>query len=663
MVDSRNHRIQVFSREGEFITKWGSEGSGAKQFLHPSGIGTDSEGNVFVADLENHRVQKFTSNGNYITEWGAFGSLPGNFNLPRDVAVATDGAVYVADCNNNRVQVFKKTEETLRVDKAVIVAGGGPFPGNKIWDATQRCAGNAYFALEAQGFEKETIYYLSADRDLDLDGNGLADDVDANATSGDLQQALTVWAKDAQNLVLYMVDHGLDGSFMLSGTENLDVLDLATWLDVIQQHIPGKIIVVYDACQSGSFLPLLSSAGSGKRVIITGASAAETAYVDKHISFSAYFWDEIQHGQNIGDAFEESRRSLPDSYFTQSQHPLLDANGNGTPNEDSDISSAKGLKIGGGNRQTGSTPSIQSVSQEQTLSGQGDALLWVEDITASSFITDVWAVITPPDYESGPPDIPITDLPTQALFLNSEGRYEGTYKNFKAAGEYQIAIYALDQRGYISSPKFTRIRQTVGHVSVPANGIWKSADGGSLFLQKYDGGSCIVVVTWDGVDLTAFHDLDVNNGIDVTDDIGGQGFGLRLTLDDSTHGTMRLSSPKGLRESAIQLGFKDSRSTSNATPIPANGIWKSSGDSPLASFYLQKYEQGGCVLVFTRDGKSFIAFQDNNVNDGINVLDDVGGKGNEMMFIPYDVSHGRLELTMHSGAIVSDVELVFADTE
>ena len=42
---------------------WGGSGSGAGQFTSPHGVGTDSGGNVYVADKDNKRVQVFTPSG------------------------------------------------------------------------------------------------------------------------------------------------------------------------------------------------------------------------------------------------------------------------------------------------------------------------------------------------------------------------------------------------------------------------------------------------------------------------------------------------------------------------------------------------------------------------------------------------------------------------
>jgi hypothetical protein len=51
--------LQKFNSEGNFITSWGSCGTGEGEFNDPNGIAVDSSGNVYVADTYNHRIQKF----------------------------------------------------------------------------------------------------------------------------------------------------------------------------------------------------------------------------------------------------------------------------------------------------------------------------------------------------------------------------------------------------------------------------------------------------------------------------------------------------------------------------------------------------------------------------------------------------------------------------
>src|SRR4030042_1741132 len=78
IVLSGNVEAQTY----QFVTKWGSPGSGDGQFNYPAGVAVDSSGNVYVADLGNHRIQKFDSSGGFITKWGSSGSGDGQFNYP-----------------------------------------------------------------------------------------------------------------------------------------------------------------------------------------------------------------------------------------------------------------------------------------------------------------------------------------------------------------------------------------------------------------------------------------------------------------------------------------------------------------------------------------------------------------------------------------------------
>ena len=119
------------------------------------------------------------------------------------------------------------------------MAGGGPFVGNNLWSTTQTAANYTYNTLTYQGYTKESIFYLSADTDLDLDGNGLPDDVDADATIGNLQKAVT-WASGADDVVIYLVDHGGNGTFRMSGTEVLNAADLNTGLNDTAEEYYGK---------------------------------------------------------------------------------------------------------------------------------------------------------------------------------------------------------------------------------------------------------------------------------------------------------------------------------------------------------------------------------------------------------------------------------------
>jgi len=108
--DTLNFRVSVFDTDGNFLFKWGSQGTGDGQFSGPRGalgIAVDENtGYVYVADTEAHRIQKFDKNGGFIKKWGQEGNKPGDIKFPRDVEVDRNGYVYVADTDTERIQIF-----------------------------------------------------------------------------------------------------------------------------------------------------------------------------------------------------------------------------------------------------------------------------------------------------------------------------------------------------------------------------------------------------------------------------------------------------------------------------------------------------------------------------------------------------------------------------
>jgi hypothetical protein len=106
VADTHNYRIQKFTASGDFVGKWGSWGSDNGQFNQPYGVAVDSSGYVYVADTLNNRVQKFTSDGTFVAKWGTSGNGDGQFNAPQGIAVSSSGYVYVVDTTNYRVQKF-----------------------------------------------------------------------------------------------------------------------------------------------------------------------------------------------------------------------------------------------------------------------------------------------------------------------------------------------------------------------------------------------------------------------------------------------------------------------------------------------------------------------------------------------------------------------------
>ena len=116
VLDTNNNRVQVFNKEGEYLSKFGSAGSGNGQFSSPQGIAADTTSNpwgpsdIYVADTGNNRIQKFNASGEYLSKFGSAGSGNGQFSSPAALAVGKEG-IAVADTGNNRIQRFNSKGE------------------------------------------------------------------------------------------------------------------------------------------------------------------------------------------------------------------------------------------------------------------------------------------------------------------------------------------------------------------------------------------------------------------------------------------------------------------------------------------------------------------------------------------------------------------------
>ena len=106
VVDSNNGRIQKFSHNLVFVEQFGGKSSQIGEFALPIGIAIDSNGSIFVSDSDKHNVQKFSSSTEFIFSWGSQGSGVGQFNNPQGVATDSAGNIYVVDNGNRRIQKF-----------------------------------------------------------------------------------------------------------------------------------------------------------------------------------------------------------------------------------------------------------------------------------------------------------------------------------------------------------------------------------------------------------------------------------------------------------------------------------------------------------------------------------------------------------------------------
>ena len=108
------NRISIFDKEGTFLSKWGVQGSGDGEIERPWGLAFDADENLWVVDSGNSRVQTFTKDGKFLGKFGGAGSREGEFNMPWGITLDGNGDVYVADWRNSRVQKLSPDGKHLR---------------------------------------------------------------------------------------------------------------------------------------------------------------------------------------------------------------------------------------------------------------------------------------------------------------------------------------------------------------------------------------------------------------------------------------------------------------------------------------------------------------------------------------------------------------------
>ncbi len=87
-------------------------------FYRARDIQVDSEGNIYVLDSGNHRLQVFDKSGKYLRTTGKRGQGPGEFNAPHGLQLDDEtGNIFVADFNSMTVIIFEK--EGKYIDKDI----------------------------------------------------------------------------------------------------------------------------------------------------------------------------------------------------------------------------------------------------------------------------------------------------------------------------------------------------------------------------------------------------------------------------------------------------------------------------------------------------------------------------------------------------------------
>ena len=107
----RNARVHRFSTDGQLKKSWGEPGkTDPNQFHLPHSLVVGKDGKVYVCDRENHRIQVFSAEGDFLTIWD-------DIRRPMDITIGPDGMFYVSegvvDDSSGRFSILDDTGKVL----------------------------------------------------------------------------------------------------------------------------------------------------------------------------------------------------------------------------------------------------------------------------------------------------------------------------------------------------------------------------------------------------------------------------------------------------------------------------------------------------------------------------------------------------------------------
>ncbi|MDF7822635.1 PKD domain-containing protein [Pontiellaceae bacterium B12227] len=394
--------------------------------------GHDPDPDDPVADLPLLDLQLNESTGRYEARYNGFND-EGVYKL---IFYASD----IWDSTSNPRQSFVTQ---AGYDEGVIILTGGE-TNSPTWNSLNNMGQRAYATMAARHFDSNTIHYLCSDLGMDADGDGLSD-VDATPSKATLEHAISEWAVGMDKLTVYIVAEEYNNGCRLNASEVLSAKDLDGLLDTFQvSNASVNVIMDFDRC--GTFVPELAPPSGAERVTIASTSDS-IAMKDPNglLSFTQSFFSHIFEGHTVGDAYKAAKRSVRLASGRLRQKAIIDDNGDGWFSKvDGDLAETR--YIGPAFVTGADAPFIGTVIPDTEL-GVDNLMLWVSDVSDVDGVSNVWCLITPPDYDG-------TNEVIELALTNSitPGHYEALYTNFTNLGSYTLTFFAQDSTGEISAP-------------------------------------------------------------------------------------------------------------------------------------------------------------------------------------------------------------------
>jgi len=346
--------------------------------------------------------------------------------------------------------------------KAVLIASNTN--DKEMQSAISTVIHHAYNALRLQEYHDEDIYILANNIE------GIDNENIRQPSLDNFENDLLNQNDNVKEFVIFMVGQGWHEAFVIDSEHHLSADQLRVWLDVIQpaenndstedSSYPLNLIVVYDACMSETFIPVLSNENIPKNRILISSSFAN-AYFAKQgvISFSYYFWDRISSGAKLYNAFIDTLSYIENAFY---QKPCLNSNGDALCDSYEDAIITHYYRIGAGIGSAFEKPVISDYSMTIEQDQFGSHINILGEITNAAEDTKLLAVIV-----DDPQHADLSD-PVQACEYHltmtemtkismDENRY--LLEDFKSSspGLCQVVLFAIGHNGTVSEPKTIQI--------------------------------------------------------------------------------------------------------------------------------------------------------------------------------------------------------------
>lgn len=110
-LSAHGKAVHLFDQEGKLLLTFGEHGEEAERtFSFPTGFAVDAKGRLWIADAFQHRLKIFSMEGNHLFNFGRMEEETGGFFFPVDLCFGEEGKLFVLEKGAERIQIFQVSD-------------------------------------------------------------------------------------------------------------------------------------------------------------------------------------------------------------------------------------------------------------------------------------------------------------------------------------------------------------------------------------------------------------------------------------------------------------------------------------------------------------------------------------------------------------------------